>query len=277
MTELNDFDYAGEGESAGPNLGPRGGGSPARLVALAVAVLLVLGGLAYFAFRPAPKPSPTPAPSSLAAATPTPFAIPSGMPSLDESDAYVRELAKSLSSHPQAALWLAAKDLVRTFAVAVDNIAEGVSPAKRLAFLAPKGAFAAVMDRRSRLTIDARSYARYDPFADGVVSLDPAGCGSVYHTLEPLLEAAYRELGYPQGGFGKRLGEAIGRLLEVPIVEGQVQVKLVHKGKTVVYEYSDPKLEALSPAQKHLLRMGPNNVRRLQAKLRELQAALARP
>ena len=35
-----------------------------------------------------------------------------------------------------------------------------------------------------------------------------------------------------------------------------------------------PRLEALSPPEKHLLRMGPRNVQRVQAKLREVSAAL---
>jgi hypothetical protein len=42
-----------------------------------------------------------------------------------------------------------------------------------------------------------------------------------------------------------------------------------------VLRYADPALEALTPAQKQLLRTGPRNVRLVQAKLRELQAALA--
>jgi hypothetical protein len=32
----------------------------------------------------------------------------------------------------------------------------------------------------------------------------------------------------------------------------------------VFYEYADPKLERLAPLQKQVLRMGPDNVRRLQ-------------
>ncbi len=44
-----------------------------------------------------------------------------------------------------------------------------------------------------------------------------------------------------------------------------------------MYEYADRTLEALTPAQKQLLRMGPANVARIQAKLREFQAALAIP
>jgi hypothetical protein len=38
----------------------------------------------------------------------------------------------------------------------------------------------------------------------------------------------------------------------------------------VSYKYDDPKLEALTLAQKQLLRMGPRNVRLIQAKLREM-------
>ena len=40
------------------------------------------------------------------------------------------------------------------------------------------------------------------------------------------------------------------------------------------YHFADPALEALSPAQKQLLRLGPGNARRVQAKLRELAPAL---
>jgi hypothetical protein len=38
--------------------------------------------------------------------------------------------------------------------------------------------------------------------------------------------------------------------------------------------FSDPKLEALSPAQKLLLRSGPANARRVQAQLAAIAAAL---
>jgi hypothetical protein len=44
-----------------------------------------------------------------------------------------------------------------------------------------------------------------------------------------------------------------------------------------VYSYAKPALENLSPAQKQLLRMGPDNVKRVQIKLRELRDALGDP
>jgi hypothetical protein len=44
----------------------------------------------------------------------------------------------------------------------------------------------------------------------------------------------------------------------------------------VLWEFSDPELENLTPPQKHLLRMGPANVRLIQSKIREIQAAFSR-
>ncbi|GMU06211.1 DUF3014 domain-containing protein [Corallococcus caeni] len=52
-------------------------------------------------------------------------------------------------------------------------------------------------------------------------------------------------------------------------------VELTPKG--ALYVYADPSLEALGAAEKHLLRMGPENMRKLQAKLTELAAALGLP
>ena len=43
-----------------------------------------------------------------------------------------------------------------------------------------------------------------------------------------------------------------------------------------MYQYADPKLEALSSGQKLLLRIGPDNEATIKAKLRELRAAVAK-
>jgi hypothetical protein len=45
----------------------------------------------------------------------------------------------------------------------------------------------------------------------------------------------------------------------------------------VLYQFTDPRLERLSGAQKQLLRMGPRNVRIVQDKLREVARALRIP
>jgi hypothetical protein len=196
------------------------------------------------------------------------------VPPLEGSDAFVRDLAKGLSSHPQLALWLRPKELVRTLAAVVDNVAAGNNPTPHLSFLAPKEPFT-VIEKRGRTVIDLRSYARWNAFAEGVGAIDSVECARVFGLVEPLLEAAWRELGHPEP-FRKGVAQAAAALLAVPVVEAEVPVTRVVRAVRL-YEYSDPKLEALTPAQKQLLRMGPANVARIQAKLREVESALAAP
>ena len=75
------------------------------------------------------------------------------------------------------------------------------------------------------------------------------------------------------GNFDAELERAIVELLKVPVVEGDVPLRMAGIG----YAFADPRLEALSPPQKQLLRMGPENVRAIQGKLREIAAALGIP
>jgi hypothetical protein len=118
------------------------------------------------------------------------------------------------------------------------------------------------------------SYARYDFIVDGIESVDASDFAGVYRILLPLGETAYEELGRPQRDLTTAVQGAIQRLREVPVIEGDIALKPVAHGNLLLYEYADPKIEALSAAQKHLLRMGPRNVARVQAKLRELAREL---
>jgi Protein of unknown function (DUF3014) len=281
MADLDDVDL-GHDEQAQPPPAPARDGPPLGLVALVVVLvgaIAVVGGLA---FRKSPPSSPTPSPAA-ATTTPDPTPspspssasiapLPSGVPALDASDSFVRELAKGLSTHPQLALWLAAHDLVRTLTVVIENVANGQTPRVHLGFLSPKEPFA-VLQKQGRLVIDPRSYARYDDLVDGLASLDSDGCVTLYRRLEPLFDAAYRDLGYPEGGFRSALGRALAMLEAAPTLDGDVGVSAVKRAR-VVYEYEDRRVESLTAAQKQLVRLGPRNVRKVQAKLRALRNAL---
>lgn len=256
---------------------------PLGLLVLALVMLAGLVALLLFMLRrpslPAPAASAAPPASALApppSPPPTP-ALPEtvALPPLGESDALVRELVGRLSAHPQLAVWLGADQLARRFVVLVVNVMAGENPRPNLRFLEPRERLA-VLQRGSATVIDPASYARFDAFAAGIDSLDEAGSARVYRLLTPLFEAAFRELGHPEGGFDRALAAAARPLLEVPVLEGDLAVRPVQR-VTRVYEYVDPRLEELSLPQKQLLRMGPRNVRRLQAKLRALSAALGLP
>jgi hypothetical protein len=201
-------------------------------------------------------------------ASPTPKVA---LPPLDESDAFVRQLAAGLSAHPELARWLARTALVRTLTVVVVNVAAGETPRPHLEFLAPRQRFRAARRPARLITPGPAGFAGYDLFADAVASVDAVVAAKGYRTLAPLFEAACVELGHPEGGFPAALDKAIRALLAVPVLRDDVEL-VPH---AIGFRYAEAKLEALTPAQKQFLRMGPRNVRLVQGKLKELAAALA--
>jgi hypothetical protein len=191
------------------------------------------------------------------------------IPPLDASDEVVRSLAETVSEHPRLARWLAPDDLVRRFVAAVDNVANDESPRPHIRHLKPEGAFS-VEERAGALAIAPDSYARYNRFVAVLDSLDDQACIELYHRLKPLFDEAYQDLGYPAGDFDVALADAVDRLLETPIPQGDVRVKQ----RVSTFRFADPDLEELGPAEKHLIRMGPANARKVKAKLRLLRASL---
>jgi hypothetical protein len=249
---------------------PRARRAPPSGVLLAAAIVIVaIGGLsAVFLLSPRHAAEPPPRPSPTAAPRPTePSHEP--LPSLDESDAFIRQIAAGLSTHPELARWLARTALVRTFTVVVASIARGETPRPDLDFLAPAQRFRAAGAGR-RTVPDPASYAGYDGFGDAIASIDAAAAANAYRAGAPLFDTAARDLGYAEG-FRPLLDGAMHELLEVPAAPPDVTLE----PQPVGFRWADPALEALSAAQKQLLRTGPRNVKLVQAKLRELQSSLA--
>jgi hypothetical protein len=170
-----------------------------------------------------------------------------------------------LSSHPKVAAWLTTDQLIRNFTVVVSNVAAGRTPARHLVRLRPAERFQ-VSEQGSTISIDPRSYRRYDAYADAVAAIDARGAARLYATLKPRIQDGYRELGYPDGNFDPVLAAAVAELLKTPVIEGNVALR----SRSVAYEFADPRLQSLSPVQRQFLRMGPRNVRLVQAKLREI-------
>jgi hypothetical protein len=194
------------------------------------------------------------------------------IPPLDQSDGVVADLVRQLSSHPQVAAWLTTKGLIRNFAAVVLRINDGKTPANLLQPLRPTAAFG-VVEQNGAVYIDNRSYERYRSLAQAVASIDAKGSASLYATVKPRIEEAYRELGQPDPSFDDALERAIVSLLETPMRSGPTRLR----PQGIGYAFADPHDEALTGAQKQLLRMGSENALTVQAKLREIAVALGIP
>lgn len=253
---------------------------PSFLIAGIGLALAIIFGLQYWQRQESPSaPAPVavePAPSqALAPVTPGDPAVlvttdtqaqdEPPLPILDESDGFVRELLE-----PQAlpSAWLEPEQLLRRVATLLDNAAVGSFPKRQLAFLAPEGNFAVIPAGR-QYRIDPQSYARFDGVVAVLETFEVQTLASFYRRVEPLLTKALAELGQVQSP-DALLSKAIAVVAEVPQLDDEV--RLVRPD--VLYRYQDPALEKLSPLQKQVLRMGPDNVVRIQGYLVELAEVL---
>jgi hypothetical protein len=258
-------------------LSPRSSRGPWILVG--VALIVAVAAVAYIFFWPRAGDQTTAAPAAEPARAAEPVKPLGGvadavtLPPLDESDAVVADLVRKLSTHPRVIAWLATRGLVRNFAAVIVNIAEGNAPTMFLRPLRPASGFL-VLNRTGDVIIDPKSYERYKSLTDAVASIDAKGSADLYATVKPRLEEAHRDLGELDTSFDRSLERAIVLLLKTPIPDGPIRLQV---GSGIGYEFADPKLEALAPAQKQLLRMGPDNARVIQAKLLEIAIALGIP
>ncbi|MGZ5453991.1 MAG: DUF3014 domain-containing protein [Candidatus Aminicenantales bacterium] len=242
-----------------------------------LAILVVIAVLYYFFFMkkpgaPAAAPaaeSALPAESEKAPARPglEPLAFPA-VP-LAASDETVRQFAAAMSVNPEFAKWILTKDLIRTFVVSVDNVANGLSPKTHIDFFSPEGGFRVSRSKGGTL-VDPATYTRYAPVVGVIQSIDATAAVRLYRAVEPLLQDAYNELGYPGVDFDDTLVRAMSELLETPVVDGPIGLEQ----KVLSYAMTDETLEALSPAQKQLLRMGPKGVQAVHDKIRQVAALL---
>jgi hypothetical protein len=267
-----DLDKPVSDERPGPSA-PRGP-SPALLAG--IGVLLLALAVAYILLRRPTLETNTPAatttPPTTAPVQQAEPAEPIVLPPLDDTDPLVRQLVERLSSHPAVAAWLTTDGLLLNFVVVTTRIANGESPVNELKTLGPIPRVRTLGPDDNR-SIDPSSYRRYDRHAAAVSALDARGAARLYATLKPRIVDAYGRLGRSDGNFDRVLERAIVEVLRVPVIDGEIA--LVPHG--AVYAFADPRLQELSAPQKQVLRMGPQNVRAVQAKLREIAAHIGIP
>ena len=190
------------------------------------------------------------------------------IPALDDSDTEVRQRLLALDWRPGLASLFVTEDMLRSFAVQVDNIAQGQLAAGS-ALLQPLEQKFTVEDG-AKLQLDEASFKRYEPYIQLLESVKPAQLVALFNRYEPLLQQAYAELGYPDQLFKNKLIEAIDELLATP----EVNYPLALERPAVVYVFADPAIEQLPAAQKQMIRLGPDNQRKIRALLQQYRALL---
>ncbi|MCC7327982.1 MAG: DUF3014 domain-containing protein [Burkholderiales bacterium] len=246
-------------------------------------IVVLVGAAAYYFWRgtaapdapappvaaaPAPAPLPVPEPPSILhpVAEPQPGSPP--LPPLAESDLAAKEAMTSLFGNDAVARMFVPEGLVRRFVATIDNLPRKTTAQRLMPVRPVPGAFV-VTGGGDALAISDENAFRYRPYVLILEAAEAKKLVATYVRLYPLFQAAYQELGYPNGYFNDRLVQAIDDLLAAPEVASPRLVQ-----PKVLYRYADADLEDRSAGQKIMLRMGVSNAQRVKDKLRAIRKEL---
>jgi len=271
-----------------------------------IAVVVVLGGIAWFLYQPGPEPvieappvvevapepemqtePETPAPEVV---TPEPPAvIPQAppeeepLPELAGSDPYVSDTLDGLVGEAAVLRYFSNENIVHKAVATVDALGARQVPKPILPLNGPAGEYPTVPNPDPATVIrdeagdpipqylaDPAAYTRYTPYVEMLEAVPPQEFVVLLRENQPLFDEAFRQLGYTDADFEDHLAGVIDELLATP--EADEPLRLMKP--EAFYLFVDDDLEALSAGQKILLRMGAANARRVKSWLSQVREAL---
>jgi hypothetical protein len=188
---------------------------------------------------------------------------------LDISDGTVKTKLLSLTDYDAFARLLINEALLERFVIMTNTLAEEQIPDNNRILIQPGKPFRTYR-QADKEWIDPASYKRYAPYVEVFESLETGSLLQLYQEYKPAINSIFAEIGRPSSSFDEKLKEAIDVLLDTPEVPVPVEVFT----DSVMYKFADSQLESLTAPQKQLLRTGPENMRRIKAKLREIKETL---
>jgi hypothetical protein len=281
---------------------------PSLIAGLVVLATVAAGGY-YLWQRQQPVPAPEAAPVAAAPATPAAPPAPAAaeaapavqhpieatapeadakgkaepLPALADAGPRVRQALERLLGRQNVLTFLQPDRFVSHAVATVDNLAREQAPVAVWPVHPTPQRFATLRQGGNGEIIHPDNSRRYQALVGLIESVDTTQAVGLYRSHYPLFQKAYEELGFPGRYFNDRLVQVMDHLIATPVPAQPPAVQLVEvKGSVpsqrpwVRYEFADPQLQAQSAGRKILLRVGPDNQRRLQVKLVEIRQQLVK-
>jgi hypothetical protein len=208
------------------------------------------------------------------------------LPSLDESDEWLKLKLPEITWRKELLTLIIDEDMIRRFVVFTDNFSQGIVAYEHSPFILPKTKFTPEIDTVSFENVTQKqeslggkqnvwqwseaSSKRFSLYVDLLRSMDSDSLAEWYLEVKPLIDEAYRELGY-EDDFTNTLQDAITRVLDMELPKSSMA--LIQP--SVAYKFANPQLEALPETDKLLLRLGKDNLLVIKSVLLELHEKLA--
>lgn len=197
------------------------------------------------------------------------------LPTLDESDDWLKEKLPSITWRKELLKLVIDDDMIRRFVVFADNFSQGTLAYEHSPLIKPTTSFSGrEINQDGSIVIkwDETSSRRFSLYVDLLRSVDTDTLVSWYYELKPLIDDAYRELGYPEEDFTDILHDAITKVLDMEIPKERLELTR----PSVMYRYKDEEYEALDDADKLMLRLGKDNLLVIKSVLLEINEKLSR-
>jgi len=197
------------------------------------------------------------------------------LPTLDESDAWLEEKLPTITWRKELLKLVIDDDMIRRFVVFTDNFSQGTLAYEHSPLIKPTTSFSGrEINENGQVVIkwDNTSSRRFSLYVDLLRSIDSDTLVSWYYELKPLVDEAYRELGYPEEDFTDILQDAITKVLDMEIPKERLE--LIRP--SVMYQYKSEEIEQLDDSDKLMLRLGKENLLVIKSVLLEISEKIAR-
>lgn len=249
-----------------------------KQISVAIAVAVVLAGLAGYYYwqhsQPKPQvvsvqlpPPPPPPPKPVIRQVIETPPAPNPLPALADSDSFMLDALTELLGNKSLMRFFHTGRLIHNIVATIDNLPSRQLPISVLPLRQPGGHFIA---SGTDPIVSPKNAARYAPYMRILAAADSKKTVELYVKLYPLFQQAYEDLGYPKKYFNDRLMVVIDELLATPDIKEPVKLVL----PSVYYKFADPDLERRSIGQRILMRIGSRNEALVKTWLGEIKQQL---
>jgi hypothetical protein len=197
------------------------------------------------------------------------------LPPLEESDVAIRDALAAIPLGTPGQQYLLSSNIIERSSSALYLMSQGDVPYKLIPIARPKTPFP-ISDDGLKVTADASGFSRYDALSAWLRQLDAAAIVEAVEWLKPLFREAWSFYGEPADAFDFAVLNVLDSIITTPEID-LTEVPLIRKEAVWIYE--DPDIEALSPLQKQIVRMGPDNalvVKAVAAQTRDMWVSTVR-
>ncbi|NTS75500.1 DUF3014 domain-containing protein [Catenovulum sp. SM1970] len=187
------------------------------------------------------------------------------IPELEDSDSWVLEKVNLSNT-----VLIEGSDLLSQLVTFIHNAAKGEVTYNQLPLKPLTSSFSAVAKSDDEYILSSANYSRYDNYVSTITQLPAEKIVKLIELTSPLTKQALNSLGDDSANFNSDLKASLDLLIETPLVVGDITLI----APSAMYQFKDPKLEALAPIQKQLIRTGPTNQEKLQNWFKQIRAQL---